>query len=147
MDTTGHHPTDRPVTAVVAAAPVVAERHFLGRLAFETDVSDVARHLDAAPGELLLLDTRSPAAFASGHLPGALSLPHPQIDAAALAEMPAGALMVTYCWGPACNAATKGAARIAGLGRPVKEMIGGFDAWVREGFPVETESTSLARAR
>ncbi|WP_349257890.1 rhodanese-like domain-containing protein [Iamia sp.] len=81
--------------------------------------------------------TRSPEAYAAGHIPGAVSLPHATIDAAALASLPARALLVTYCWGPACNAAAKGAARIAELGRPVKEMIGGIDAWRAEGFPVE----------
>jgi rhodanese-related sulfurtransferase len=55
----------------------------------------------------------------------------------ALAALPPRALVVTYCWGPACNAATKGAARIAGLGRPVKEMLGGIAAWEAEGLPVE----------
>lgn len=138
MDTsTASSPPARPVTQVRAAAPGVAERHFLSRLAFETDPSDVAAHRRDAPDDIVLVDTRSPEAYAAGHIPGAVSLPHATIDAAALASLPARALLVTYCWGPACNAAAKGAARIAELGRPVKEMIGGIDAWRAEGFPVE----------
>jgi rhodanese-related sulfurtransferase len=46
-------------------------------------------------------------------------------------------VVVTYCWGPGCNAATKGAARLAALGFRVKEMIGGIEYWRREGHPVE----------
>ena len=57
--------------------------------------------------------------------------------AEAVAGLPAGALLVTYCWGPGCNAATKAAARLARLGFRVKEMLGGFEYWEREGHPVE----------
>lgn len=144
MDTTSA--PARPVTQVQAAAPVVAERHFLSRLAFETDPSDVAAHRRSAPDDIVLVDTRSPEAYTVGHIPGAVSLPHATIDAAALAALPARALLVTYCWGPACNAAAKGAARIAELGRPVKEMIGGIDAWRAEGFGVETGAAEPADA-
>jgi len=45
-------------------------------------------------------------------------------------------LLVVYCWGPACNGATKAAAELAALGRPVKEMLGGFEYWAREGHAV-----------
>ena len=45
--------------------------------------------------------------------------------------------IVTYCWGPSCNAATKGAQRLAALGRQVREMIGGLEYWIREGNPTE----------
>jgi rhodanese-related sulfurtransferase len=44
---------------------------------------------------------------------------------------------VTYCAGPHCNASTHAALRLAELGVPVKEMLGGFDFWVRDGYPVE----------
>ena len=41
---------------------------------------------------------------------------------------------MTYCAGPHCNGANKGAIRLAQLGRPVKEMIGGVTGWLDEGF-------------
>jgi 3-mercaptopyruvate sulfurtransferase SseA len=44
---------------------------------------------------------------------------------------------VVYCWSATCNAATKAAGRLSALGIQVKEMIGGLDAWIREGYPVE----------
>ena len=53
-------------------------------------------------------------------------------------SLPDGPLVV-YCWGPGCNAATKAGAKIADLGREVKEMLGGFEYYVREGYPVEGE--------
>lgn len=46
--------------------------------------------------------------------------------------------MVTYCWGPGCDGATRAALALAERGHPVKEMRGGFEYWVREGFAYET---------
>jgi rhodanese-related sulfurtransferase len=46
-------------------------------------------------------------------------------------------VLVVYCWGPGCNAATKAAAKLASLGFQVKEMIGGLEYWRREGYPVD----------
>ena len=104
------------------------------KLRFETDAADVA---SGAAGPHTLIDTRSPGAFAQAHVPGALNLPSSAMDEQAVAALPDGPL-VTYCWGPGCNAATKGAARLLALGRTeVREMIGGIEYWRREGHPVE----------
>jgi rhodanese-related sulfurtransferase len=114
--------------------PADAHAHFTHRLEVETDAADVAADLEAGRNGYTLLDARSPEAYAAGHLPGAVSLPHASITAGSLPDGP----LVTYCWGPGCNAATKAAARISALDRPVKEMIGGYEYWVREGHPVVT---------
>jgi 3-mercaptopyruvate sulfurtransferase SseA len=55
------------------------------------------------------------------------------------------AAVVVYCWGPGCNGAQKAALEFAKLGRPVKEMLGGFEYWAREGFPVETGGGTVTR--
>jgi rhodanese-related sulfurtransferase len=136
--------TIQPVARVLAdppAPPAEALAHFTARLAFECDPADVAADLRDGDAGFVLLDCRSRAAHDRAHLPGALSLPHAEIDEAALAGLAAETLLVTYCWGPGCNAATRGARRVAALGRPVKEMIGGFEYWVREGLPLEGEQT------
>ena len=44
---------------------------------------------------------------------------------------------VTYCDGVGCNASTKAALKLAGLGFRVKELMGGLDWWKRDGHPVE----------
>ena len=117
--------------------------YFSHRLAFETDVADVAAALEAG-GDLgfVLLDARSPRSYEAGHLPGArlLTRPFEADDVAALGD----ALLVVYCWGPACNGATKAARELAALGRPVKEMIGGFEYWERDGHPVERGAPAAA---
>jgi rhodanese-related sulfurtransferase len=129
-------PTTAPAPELFAH---VAERdaaiaHFRGRLGFEADVSDVAEALAAAEPGFVLVDTRNDASWAQGHVPGAVHLPRRSIAAEAGARLPAGTPVVVYCWGPGCNGATRAALEFALLGYPVKEMIGGFEYWVREGF-------------
>jgi rhodanese-related sulfurtransferase len=133
-----------PVTAVPPADPAVAHQHFAGRLAVETDADDVAAALAADRRDFVLLDARSPAAYTAAHLPGAISLPHALIGEDTLAGLPGGPLVV-YCWGPGCNAATKAAAKLSALGRQVKEMLGGFEYWVREGHPLEGDTARAER--
>jgi rhodanese-related sulfurtransferase len=125
-----------PVTDVPAAAVERAREHFAARLAFETDPADVWRAIEDGQADLVIVDCRPAASYEKTHLPGAISLPWAEIDQARARELPEG-LVVTYCWGPSCNAATKGAYRLAALGRQVKEMIGGLEYWIREGHPTE----------
>jgi rhodanese-related sulfurtransferase len=125
-----------PVSAIAAAESRAALAHFAASLAFETDCSDVHAAFAASPEavDFVLLDVRSPAMFARGHVPGAVNLPHGKIVESKLAGYPPDTLFVTYCAGPHCNGATRGAIRLAQLGRPVKVMIGGVTGWVDEGF-------------
>ncbi|MFG3437903.1 rhodanese-like domain-containing protein [Nonomuraea sp. NPDC047897] len=128
------------VTAVPAAGNAAAIAHYAARLAFETDVSDVAADLAAGAPGLVVVDSRSLESWRQGHVRGAVHLPTAEIAARAAAVVPVGATVVTYCWGPGCNGATRAALEFARLGHPVKEMLGGFEYWAREGFPVETAS-------
>lgn len=48
-------------------------------------------------------------------------------------------LFVVYCAGPYCNAAQRGAARLAQLGYRVKEMIGGISGWLEQGYRLERD--------
>lgn len=122
------------VTAVAAAPATDAETHFARRLAFETDCWDVHDAMSNGASDFVVLDVRGPDAYAGGHVPGAVSLPHAQIDAERMSAWPADMLFVVYCAGPHCNGANKAAVRLARLGRPVKEMIGGVVGWAAEGF-------------
>jgi rhodanese-related sulfurtransferase len=124
-----------PVTTVPPAGSPAALEHFSGRLSFETDAADIAAALVAGTPGFVLLDARGRSAYAAGHLPGAYHLARP-LDPGQVAALPPGPVVV-YCWGPGCNGAVKAAVDLARMGRPVKEMIGGFEYWVREGHPVE----------
>ncbi|CDF94697.1 Rhodanese-related sulfurtransferase [Pseudomonas sp. SHC52] len=67
-------------------------------------------------------------------MPGAINIPSRSLTAQALAAYPKTTLFVVYCAGPHCNGANKAAVRLATLGYPVKEMIGGVMGWLDEGF-------------
>ena len=121
-----------------SATPADAAAHFARRLAVETDVSDVAAALDSGFPGFVLLDSRGADAWAQGHVPGAVHLPGREIAARADDELDRSVPVVTYCWGPGCNGATRAALALSLVGFRVREMIGGFEYWAREGLPVET---------
>lgn len=130
-------PSFSAVREYPAADPEAASRHFLARLSVETDVSDVVHDLTSGTGNLLIIDVRSQSDYELCHIPGAISLPHRQINRTSTATFNRDVLLVTYCWGPSCNSATKAAAKFAQLGFSVKEMIGGIEYWRHEGCPLE----------
>ena len=93
--------------------------------------------------DFVLIDVRSPEAFARAHVPGAINIPHAKIIGSTLAHYPPG-LFVVYCAGPHCNGAQRGAIRVARLRLPVKIMVGGMTGWLDDGFAVEAGSTNAA---
>jgi rhodanese-related sulfurtransferase len=126
------------VTAVPAAPANAAIAHFAACFKFETDCWDVHEAIASGDPGFVLLDVRDPALYAAGHIRGAISLPHGKIIAAQLRAWPEDTLFVTYCAGPHCNGATRGALRLAQLGRRVKLMAGGMTGWLDERFALET---------
>ena len=124
------------ITEHPAASAEQALAHFSQRLRFETDCSDVYHSQQAGQVDYVLVDVRNATAFAAGHVPGAINLPTRTITPERLAAFPANSLFVVYCAGPHCNGVHRAAARLAGLGHSVKEMIGGITGWLDEGLPL-----------
>lgn len=124
------------VTSTPAASSDLAKAHFAAEFTFETDCWDVHDALSKG-ADFVLLDVRSPALFAKGHIPGAINLPHGKIIGSKMAAWPENTLFVTYCAGPHCNGAARGALRLAELGRPVKILAGGVTGWLDEGFSLQ----------
>ena len=122
------------VTQVPAAPSGEALVHFESQFRFETDCRDTHDALQSPDPGFVLIDARSPTAFAKGHVPGAVNIPHGKIIASRMAAWPKDTLFVTYCAGPHCNGAARAALRLAQLGCPVKLMAGGITGWLDEGF-------------
>ncbi|GAA2831629.1 rhodanese-related sulfurtransferase [Aminobacter aminovorans] len=129
------------VTAIPPAPSELARQHFAAEFTFETDCWDVHEALSKG-ADFVLLDVRSPAMFAKGHIPGAINLPHGKIVRSKMVEWPDDTIFVTYCAGPHCNGAARGALRFAELGRPVKIMAGGITGWLDEGFELAASETA-----
>jgi len=126
------------VTEIPAASNEEAYAHFSAEFRFETDCWDVHEAMQSGSPGFVLLDVRSSAAYARGHVPGAINIPHAKIIASRMAEYPSDTLFVVYCAGPHCNGASRAAVRLAQLGRPVKLMIGGITGWLDEGFALQS---------
>lgn len=118
--------------------------YFSAKLAHETDASDV--YAAQKDGEaFVLIDVRSDGAWKQGRIAGAIHLRRQEIAERAAAELDPAVPVVVYCWSPGCNAGAKAALEFAKLGFSVKEMIGGYEYWVREGQPTEDDAGTLPR--
>lgn len=129
------------VSSVLAFPPADPAQHLAylqAKLSYYADAWDVAEDLRNGVTEIVVIDTRSPEYYRAGHIPGALSLPHRQMNETRLAQLDPSKVYVTYCDGIGCNGSTKGAYKLAMYGLKVKELIGGLDFWLRDGHPLVT---------
>jgi rhodanese-related sulfurtransferase len=106
------------------------------RLAYEIDV--VAAAQAVAAGSAVLVDTRRLQSWEHGHIAGALHLPTSELDAR-LGDLPRDRTLIVYGWGPGCNGATATARTLLAAGLDVRELLGGYEYWVRNGFPTEVD--------
>jgi rhodanese-related sulfurtransferase len=106
------------------------------KLRFHTDSWDLSVDLKASLPDIVAIDARSREAYIAGHIPGAVSFPHREMNAETAASLDRSKVYVVYCDGIGCNASTKGAYKLALLGLRTKELLGGLDWWRRDGHPV-----------
>lgn len=104
------------------------------KLAYEIDAYDLNAKRENGD-KVFVLDARSHEAFTEEHIPGAISLPHRKMSKATTAQIDRNALIVTYCDGIGCNASTKGALRMLGLGFIVRELQVGLVWWKQDVYP------------
>ncbi|NLT70273.1 MAG: metalloregulator ArsR/SmtB family transcription factor [Verrucomicrobiaceae bacterium] len=95
---------------------------------------ELAAELEA--GRIRVVDLRPPEEFAAGHIPGAVSLPFPEI-AARSAELAADGEIAAYCRGPYCLMAVNGTSQLRRLGLPVRRLTFSLPEWRAAGLPVE----------
>jgi rhodanese-related sulfurtransferase len=126
------------ILEIPPANPSETQQYFHHKLSLETDPADVYADLENGFDGFILVDVRSPDAFARSHARGAINIPHAAMTEQRLSVYPPNTVFIVYCWGPGCNGADKAAYRLSKLGRPVKIMIGGIEYWQeKEGYPVE----------
>ncbi len=89
----------------------------------------------ASEGKVVILDVRPAEEFAAGHIPGALSVPLGQLDAA-LARLPKRAEIVAYCRGPYCVLAPQAVERLRARGFRARRLADGLPEWRLAGLPV-----------
>lgn len=115
-------------------------KHYADKLSYEIDSWDLHVALENEEN-VIVIDARSPQAYAIEHIPGAINIPHRTMSHDTTSALDKTALIVTYCDGIGCNASTKGALNMTKLGFRVKELMGGLDWWKRDGY--STQSTAM----
>ena len=82
------------------------------------------------------------------HLPGAINIPHDQVDTLAPRLLPdKGAEIVVYCANAPCKNSGLAAQRLAELGYTrVRDYHEGKADWIAAGLPVETGTAPAAEA-
>jgi rhodanese-related sulfurtransferase len=106
------------------------------KLAYEMDPSDLFKALEKGEN-IIPLDARQQAGFENEHIPGAINIPHREMNEANTGHLDKSKTYVCYCDGVGCNASTKGALNMTRLGFKVKELIGGIEWWKFDGYATE----------
>lgn len=93
----------------------------------------VAQLQTAVDGGAYLLDVRTPAEFAGGHVASAVNLPLDEVEARA-GEVPADRPVYVICRSGSRSA--QASAILSRAGRDVTNVGGGMDDWIAAGYPV-----------
>jgi rhodanese-related sulfurtransferase len=98
-------------------------------------------------GDLVIVEALPPLYYEDAHLPGALNLPHDQVDRLAPGLLPdKNREVVVYCSNTACPNSGIAASRLEALGyRNVRKYAEGKEDWIGADLPVETGSAIAAR--
>ncbi|HEX7537058.1 MAG TPA: metalloregulator ArsR/SmtB family transcription factor [Dermatophilaceae bacterium] len=91
----------------------------------------------ARSGEVVVLDVRPRHEYASGHIPGAVSVPVEELEQR-LAELPADVRVVAYCRGAYCVLAHDAVRLLTRHGRSARRLPEGMLEWRLSGMPIQS---------
>jgi rhodanese-related sulfurtransferase len=92
-------------------------------------------------GEVTVLDVRPPEEYEAGHIPGARSVPLPDL-VRRLAELPRDAEIVAYCRGPYCVMSVEAVSLLRKAGFTAVRMEEGVADWRARRWPLETGASN-----
>ncbi|MFJ8913909.1 rhodanese-like domain-containing protein [Amycolatopsis sp. NPDC102389] len=137
--------TEPRVLTFPALDSAAVAAHLRAELALEVDPDDLVQDLTSgARRGYVIVETRAPEAFASARIPGAINLPYRDMTPESVSELDRDLVYVCYCESIHCNAATKGALKLAELGFKVKRLSGGITAWQAAGYLVDRDTPAPA---
>ncbi len=90
--------------------------------------------------DMVIVDVRTAQDYATGNIPGAVSLPREKWELAP--GLSKEKVNVVYCYSHTCPLGGEACAKLAGEGYPVVEMDGGFGVWKTLGLDVEQKTES-----
>ena len=106
---------------------------------------DELRQKLASDGEFVLVDALPPMSYAHSHLPRAINLPPPRVDASVVKRIPDKNIeIVVYCASPECEDSVDTARRLLALGyMNLRHYPGGKNEWREAGLPLERAGAPL----
>jgi len=93
---------------------------------------------------LVVVDVRPPEEYRAAHIPGALSIPLPELEQR-LRELPRDREIVAYCRGPYCAYAPEAVRRLRESGLRARNLLDGLPEWSAAGSRVESGSNGGSR--
>lgn len=93
-----------------------------------------------------LIDVRPHDEFAAGHIPGAVSIPVPELKRR-LHELPRRREVIAYCRGPYCLFSLEAVTLLRKRGFKARRADDGLPGWRDAGLPVAVHPQGEARAR
>jgi rhodanese-related sulfurtransferase len=93
-------------------------------------------------GQVTVLDVRPAEEYRAGHIPGALSVPLPELKKR-LTELPKNREVVAYCRGPYCVMAIEAVELLRKKGFKAHRMEQGIADWRARGWRVETRTKEI----
>jgi len=134
--------TTRRVAEARLAEVAKVTREFLAANAQLEEIDEAALRARVRRGEVTLLDVRPPEEFAAGHIPGALSVPLPEL-ARQLARLPRRQEVVAYCRGPYCVMAIEAVRQLRAKGFKAVRLEDGVLDWAALGHAVERSGPAV----
>lgn len=138
--------SDRVIDLWSAMRDVAAAHHaeldelaaaYLGRRDELDEVSRAELADRIAAGDVVVVDVRPPAEYASGHIAGARSIPAERL-ARELRDLPDDVEVVAYCRGPYCLLADDAVRLLRRKGRTARRLEDGFPEWRSADLPIQT---------
>jgi rhodanese-related sulfurtransferase/DNA-binding transcriptional ArsR family regulator len=114
-------------------------REFLAENALLEPVDEAALRRKVKNGEVTLLDVRPPEEYEAAHIPGALSVPLPEL-AKRISELPRRREVVAYCRGPYCVLSVEAVKLLRRKGFKAVRLEEGVLDWAALGLPLEAKT-------
>ena len=110
---------------------------YLGRRDELDEVSRTELAARITTGDVVVVDVRPPAEYASGHIAGARSIPTDRLWRE-LRDLPDDVEVVAYCRGPYCVLADEAVRLLRGTGRAARRLEDGFPEWRQAKLPTQS---------
>lgn len=104
---------------------------------------EIKRRIDAQES-IILVEALPEKYYNSGHLPGAINIPHSEIRSRAASELPdKNATIIVYCANTQCQNSHTATQTLNEMGyRRVFEYVEGKQDWADAGLPLEVAETA-----